>query len=447
MNNDLFPTAAARRLAFAALMTWLAGPVVAQAQTSTPAPQPAAAATAPPQTSGPRPTIGTRPVYTLPQIAEMARQSSPLLAVGRAEIDAAQAGTLTARAYPNPELGLEPGRLSPRTPAAITGSSTVISIGQPLENPWLREARIRSADSGVELARSRSLAQTVNLGAAVRTKFLDVVRLDEEMLAFGEDLQITEQIRDRILLRVRTGEAPRFDLVRAEGEVEAARKNLLTTRQRRLQAMAELRSLVGPALSDDFQLQYESDAQPRHTEAEYPALREAVTERNPDIAIARRQLEQAERQIELERNSIVPQLTLKASRERDPEVNLTRIGASVSIPLVNRREGPIAEARAQAQRARLVLEQRRFELRAALDAAWQGVAAAQARVQAIEGGVLARASTTLEIAEAAYRLGERGILEFLDAQRQFRLARNELIAARYELRTARSELERLLGNP
>lgn len=447
MNNDLFPTAAARRLAFAALMTWLAGPVVAQAQTSTPAPQPAAAATAPPQTSGPRSTIGTRPVYTLPQIAEMARQSSPLLAVGRAEIDAAQAGTLTARAYPNPELGLEPGRLSPRTPAAITGSSTVISIGQPLENPWLREARIRSADSGVELARSRSLAQTVNLGAAVRTKFLDVVRLDEEMLAFGEDLQITEQIRDRILLRVRTGEAPRFDLVRAEGEVEAARKNLLTTRQRRLQAMAELRSLVGPALPDDFQLQYESDTQPRHTEAEYPALREAVTERNPDIAIARRQLEQAERQIELERNSIVPQLTLKASRERDPEVNLTRIGASVSIPLVNRREGPIAEARAQAQRARLVLEQRRFELRAALDAAWQGVAAAQARVQAIEGGVLARASTTLEIAEAAYRLGERGILEFLDAQRQFRLARNELIAARYELRTARSELERLLGNP
>ena len=142
MNNDLFPTAAARRLAFAALMTWLAGPVVAQAQTSTPAPQPAAAATAPPQTSGPRSTIGTRPVYTLPQIAEMARQSSPLLAVGRAEIDAAQAGTLTARAYPNPELGLEPGRLSPRTPAAITGSSTVISIGQPLENPWLREARL-----------------------------------------------------------------------------------------------------------------------------------------------------------------------------------------------------------------------------------------------------------------------------------------------------------------
>lgn len=447
MNTPSTLSRPGRTLALLAVAIWLSLPGSATAQRPLPGASPEPQATPATQPPGTRSPLPGRPVFTLTQIAEMARQSSPLLAVGRAEIDTAQAGTITARAYPNPELGLEPGRLSPRTPAAITGSSTVISIGQPLENPWLREARIRSADSGVELARSRSLAQVVNLSAAVRTKFFDVVRLDEEVVAFGEDLQITEQIRERILLRVRTGEAPRFDLVRAEGEVEAARKNFLTARQRRLQAMAELRSLVGPALPEDFQLKYDSDAQPRHTEAEYPALRETVTERNPEIAIARRQLEQSERQIELERNSIVPQLTLKASRERDPEVNLTRIGASVSIPLVNRREGPIAEARAQAQRARLVLEQRRFELRAALDAAWQGVAAAQARVQAIEGGVLARASTALEIAEAAYRLGERGILEFLDAQRQFRLARNELIAARYELRTARSELERLLGNP
>ncbi|MEN9317049.1 MAG: outer membrane protein cobalt-zinc-cadmium efflux system, partial [Pseudomonadota bacterium] len=437
-----------RALALAAVAAWLSLPGAATAQQ-----QPTAASPEPPTVSATQPSTGTRsplpgrPVFTLPQIAEMARQSSPLLAVGRAEIDAAQAGTITARAYPNPELAIEPGRLSPRTAAATSGSSAIFSIGQPLENPWLREARIRGAESGVEVARARARAQVVNLGATVRTKFLDVVRLDEETLAFGEDLQITEQIRDRILLRVRTGEAPRFDLVRAEGEVEAARKNLLTARQRRLQAMAELRSLVGPALPEDFQLQYDAESLPRHSEAAYPALREAVTERNPEIAIIRRQIEQAERQVELERNSIVPQVTLKATRERDPEVDLTRIGASVSIPLVNRREGPIAEARAQAQRARLVLEQRRFELRAGLDAAWQGVAAAQARVQAIEGGVLARASTTLEIAEAAYRLGERGILEFLDAQRQFRLARNELIAARYELRTARSELERLLGNP
>jgi outer membrane protein, heavy metal efflux system len=51
----------------------------------------------------------------------------------------------------------------------------------------------------------------------------------------------------------------------------------------------------------------------------------------------------------------------------------------------------------------------------------------------------------LDVAEAAYRLGERGILEYLDAQRQFRLIRNDLVVARYNLLITRTQLERLAG--
>ncbi|WP_416384102.1 TolC family protein, partial [Parvimonas sp. M13] len=48
-----------------------------------------------------------------------------------------------------------------------------------------------------------------------------------------------------------------------------------------------------------------------------------------------------------------------------------------------------------------------------------------------------------KVAEAAYRFGERGILEVLDAQRTFRAVRNELISARYDLVNAVAEIERL----
>ena len=51
------------------------------------------------------------------------------------------------------------------------------------------------------------------------------------------------------------------------------------------------------------------------------------------------------------------------------------------------------------------------------------------------------------MAEAAYRFGERGFLEVLDAQRVYRAARSELIAARYELATAWVEIERLRALP
>ena len=52
----------------------------------------------------------------------------------------------------------------------------------------------------------------------------------------------------------------------------------------------------------------------------------------------------------------------------------------------------------------------------------------------------------VDIAEAAYRFGERGILEYLDARRQFRLVRADLIAARYELYASKTELERLAAS-
>jgi cobalt-zinc-cadmium efflux system outer membrane protein len=133
-----------------------------------------------------------------------------------------------------------------------------------------------------------------------------------------------------------------------------------------------------------------------------------------------------------------------AAPERDRLI--ARVGAFVTVPLLNRREGPIGEAQAQLERARLALAQARFDARASFDAAWAAYRAAGTQVQALEGGILERARSALAIAEAAYRLGERGILEYLDAQRQFRFVRNELIAARVDRQKARAEIARLTGS-
>ena len=54
---------------------------------------------------------------------------------------------------------------------------------------------------------------------------------------------------------------------------------------------------------------------------------------------------------------------------------------------------------------------------------------------------------TQKVAEAAYRFGERGFLDVLDAQRVYRAARAELISARYELAAAWVEIERLRAIP
>jgi cobalt-zinc-cadmium efflux system outer membrane protein len=53
------------------------------------------------------------------------------------------------------------------------------------------------------------------------------------------------------------------------------------------------------------------------------------------------------------------------------------------------------------------------------------------------------AEAALRVAEAAYRFGERGILEVLDAQRVLRSVRADLLQARFQVQAARVVLEQL----
>ena len=119
----------------------------------------------------------------------------------------------------------------------------------------------------------------------------------------------------------------------------------------------------------------------------------------------------------------------------------------VNVPLWDRRVGPVAEAEAQLSRARNELAAHEFGLAQQLEVAFQQYEIAQAQVKALEGGIVRQAENALQVAEAAYRFGERGYIEVLDAQRVRRAARVELIAARHEVAAAWVEIERLRALP
>lgn len=70
---------------------------------------------------------------------------------------------------------------------------------------------------------------------------------------------------------------------------------------------------------------------------------------------------------------------------------------------------------------------------------------ARLRTQALSQGSVREAESALRVAEAAYRFGERGILDVLDAQRVLRSIRADLLDARYQLQAARIQLEYLAG--
>lgn len=379
--------------------------------------------------------------YKLQALREAARASHPSLQAARSMVEAGRAQVVTAGAYPNPEVEFLAGRTQARVPGAATGASQTLEITQRIDNPWQREARIGAAGHGLEARQAEGRVFEVDLLARLDQRFFELLRRQAEQRAAREDLSLAEQIRARVAVRVETGEAPRYELIKADTELLNAQKAAESAGLRVAQAKALLRSMVGPALPAEFEVEGSLSASPAVPGLE--ALRDEVLARNPELARARAEVRRAERQLELERLRRHPEVSLKVAEDRDVETRNSRIGVFAVVPLWDRRTGPVAEAGALLGKSRSDRDNQELLLLQALETAYRHYEIARNQVNALETGILRQAEAALKVAESAYRFGERGILDYLDAQRVFRAARNELITARYELQLASIEIERL----
>ncbi len=426
----------------------LAVALVATAVPALSAPAGRAPAAAPAPARAPAPPVApaaSTPVYSLPALRELARAGHPSLAAAQALVEAGSAQVTTAAAYPNPDVEFLAGRTQARVPGVTGGSAQTLTIQQRIDNPWQREARIAAAGHGLEARQAERRGFENDLLARLDQRFFEVLRRIAELRAAREDLQLAEQIRSKVAVRVDTGESPRYELIKADTELLNAQKSAESANLRVAQAQAALRALVGPGLPADFQL--DGSLSGAVSVSPLDQLRADVLARNPELLRNQAEVRRAERQLELERLRRQPEVALKVAEDRDHELRDTRLGVVVSVPIWDRRQGPVAEAGALLNRSRSELAAQELALIQALEGAYRQYEINRNQVSALENGILREAEAALKVAEAAYRFGERGILDYLDAQRVFRAARNELIAARYELQLAVIDIERLRAAP
>ena len=383
--------------------------------------------------------------YDLAKLESLALHSSRAVLAGRSAVDAARAAVDTAAAFPNPELEYMSGSQRARGVGGNLGDARSVALTQPLDMPWVRSSRIGAAEAGLEATSAANRGFEAEVLARLRLRYYEVLRREAEQRNAREDLASMESVRSRIALRVETGEAARFELIKADTELLNAQKAAQVAGFRVEQARSLLRQAVGNELPVSFTLAGRLSNVPDLPPIEI--LRKEVEAESPDLARARAELVRAERQLDLEKRQRWPNLAVKASMDEDPDVRANKVGVVMSIPLWNRRSGPVGEAAAHLTRARYELEAQQFSQQKQLEVAYQQYEIAQAQVNALESGIVRQAEEALKIAAAAYRFGERGFIEVLDAQRVYRAARVELIAARYELAAAWVEIERLRATP
>lgn len=332
------------------------------------------------------------------------------------------------RTTTEPKSTTQGGETHPRT-FGVTATQPIFRGFRTLNNVRLQEATVRAGRETL-----RNTEQTVLLAAA--TAYLDVVR-DQALVTLNENnvTVLTNQLR-ATQDQFQVGEVTRTDVAQAQAaranavaQLELARANLETSR-------ATYERIVG---SRPNRL---SDA-PEPTRIMPKSLDEAISislRENP-LLVNALYLEQAARyNIDLIRGELLPTVQLQGTyaKNYEPAVTLdesetTSVTANVSVPIYQGGEVDSrvrAAKQTQVQRLQLI-DQTRSDTQANVIAAWSRLLSARAQGQSAVTQVSA-SRTALEGVREEYKVGQRTLLDVLNAEQALLQAQTNQVTARHD---------------
>lgn len=383
---------------------------------------------------------------TLRQVLALALMNNPELRAFSWEVRAQEAATLQAGLLPNPTIGgdLQDIGTKDASVESVPQPQANLTLSQLIEPGGKRSKRMEVASLTRDLAGWDYETKRIDVVNQVSQAFIGVLSAQQQLALTEEMVQLAEQVAFIVSERVKAGKvspveetkanvslsSTRIELERAKRELEAARKRL-----------ASMWGSVTPLFERAV-----GDLGPVSAIPPLSQLALRLTQ-NPDLARWAAEISKRQAVIDLERSRVIPDITLTWGYRRynttDEDVFIA--GVSIPLPLLNRNQGGIDEARFRLTRAEE--ERRAAEVRVAtaLAEAYRALSTAYAEVTTLEDKVLPGAESAFEAVNEGYRLGKFGLLDVLDAQRTFFGARAQYLRALTGYHQAVADVERLIG--
>lgn len=373
------------------------------------------------------PVRAQRPV-TRAEAVRIALSGGARLALARADSAAARARVLTARALPNPSLAASYSKSAPQKHVALE---------IPFDTPWSRGPRIRAATALGRAARLRMLSERAAAFVEVDTTYTQALAAESRFQLSRQTARDADSLRSMTQSRRDAGDASDLDVDLAT--VTAGQQwNIASTDSLNfMSTMLTLQTLMGLSadsgaivLTDSLRLEAADTALTPPAGLDDPVAGGLPASGSPSISplgtpnvvAAEASFQAAELALTRERRSVISFPSLSVGVEfGDPDAPglLPTFGVVLPLPLLNRNQGPIAEASAERDRALAELSVARLEARQRLVEALREREVLRLRV-ARDADLVVRAQRVASRSLTAYREGASALPAVLESRRSAR---------------------------
>jgi len=363
----------------------------------------------------------------------------PSLDVARAVWAEAQAGIVTAGARPNPTVGFSPQYVF--NPGPDPAWVHTLNFDWPIETAGKRGARVAQARHLSESARLNIIAMAWQVRSQLRGNVIDFTSAMRREALLRKQLEVQEQGVASLDQRHEAGALASAEITPARLLLQKARLDLSNAQQQQVEARTRVAEGIGVPLSALNEVEVACDLASlpadldRLTSGE--VRRKALLGR-ADVLAALSDYAASESALQTEIAKQYPDIHLNTGYEYDQGLQKWgMLGIGLELPLLNRNQGPIAQADARRKQAAARFEALQAKVIADLD---RGLAVCEVAAKSRAGAeaLLATQRKQLESVEQQRKAGAADRLDLLTAQL-------ELTASELAVEDGKAKLHQALG--
>lgn len=363
-------------------------------------------------------------MLTWPEVQKKFQASNPQLQAGQVAIQESRASEITAGLRPNPDINLTWDQFTlfhdhPYQP--ISQSYLIWGVSYLHERRHQRELRRASAQGATAISISAQADLKRTLMFDLRTAFIGVMQAKAVRQVAQENLDYYDKEIAISQARLKAGDISQVDFERVDlqriqfqSDLQTAEVNLRTAK------IALLSLLRDPVPVDQFQISapfdFNGSVPPLNT------LRDLAMANRPDLKEAEQSVEKARTDHRLAIANGASDPTFSVFMSHQPPPLNTYIGASVSFPLriFDRNQGEKLRTRLDIGRSQQLRDAAEVSILQDVGTAYATLEGTLKLLRPYKAKYLNEAKNIRSTVSFAYLHGGASLLDFLDAQKQYR---------------------------